>query len=599
MNQMNDGLRSVFLKRLMLFWLVAGVPAYRNSSEAVTIVSPPSVTQAAKASLAATLGVNTDVPSRVSVSVTDGVESWDRNFFDYGTNHIVPLFGFKAGRTNEITVQVRDRFQNEFTAPTPLTFVTAPLPTNFPVFTVLASKPELMEPGYTLFRVDVHNNTYAYVVIVDNSGEVVWYNQTPSTAEVRQLENGDLLMPSTNRFVEMDLLGNTVKTLFVPSDLQIDPHEGLPTSHGTILYLSGSTETVTDYPTSTKDPTAPRATATIHFEKVVEISITNAALLNTWRPIDVLDPRRISYLVGKISGGWDSEHSNAVIEDPSDNSLIISMRHQNSLVKISRATGELKWILGPHDGWGPEWQHYLLNPVGTPFGWEFGQHAPVITTRGTITLFDDGNFRAMPFDAPVLDTNNYSRAVEYKIDEKAMEISQVWDYGRTNVEERIYADHEGNADPLPATGNVLINFPAVSYVNGVPPSSFGASATMVRIQEVTHDAEAQIVFDLAITMYDKTNSVYKNCSVYRAHRIPDLYGHPAAPVTDLNVQMDAGTASLQFSADPARTYSIEASSDLEQWTEITIADPEEEGIYEFTDEDSINAAHRYYRVVTH
>ncbi len=56
-----------------------------------------------------------------------------------------------------------------------------------------------------------------------------------------------------------------------------------------------------------------------------------------------------------------------------------------------------------------------------------------------------------------------------------------------------------NRNPL--TGNVLINFPAIDYVNGVAPSTNGPAAWMVRVTEVTHDAVPEIVFDLAISEY--------------------------------------------------------------------------------------------------
>jgi len=121
---------------------------------------------------------------------------------------------------------------------------------------------------------------------------------------------------------------------------------------------------------------------------------------------------------------------------------------------------------------------------------------------------------------------------------------------------------------------------------------------MARIKEVTHDLVPQVAFDLGITMYDKTNSIYKNCTIYRCHRIPDLYGHPAAAVTDLHVKVDSGTAFLEFAADPARTYLIEASIDLQDWTEIGSAEAEEDGVYNFEDSDSANARGRYYRILT-
>src|SRR5262249_39332709 len=157
--------------------------------------------------------------------------------------------------------------------------------------------------------------------------------------------------------------------------------------------------------------------------QIVELSATNSALLNTWSLIDMLDPTRIDYLTFLIPfWGVDAEHANAITEDPRDNSLIVSLRNQDAVVKFSRTTGQLKWILGPHQNWGPEWQPYLLNPVGPSFQWQYGQHAPVITPQGTLLLYDNGNLRAEPFDATVADADNYSRAVEYSIDETNMQV---------------------------------------------------------------------------------------------------------------------------------------------------------------------------------
>jgi hypothetical protein len=197
-------------------------------------------------------------------------------------------------------------------------------------------------------------------------------------------------------------------------------------------------------------------------------------------------------------------------------------------------------------------------------------------------------------------SNSYSRGVEYRINEETMEVSQVWDYGRTNVAQLLYSDHEGNAEPLPQTGNVLNDFAAVSYSNGVAPSAFGPTATMARITEVTHDAVPQIVFDLAISMYANTNTPYKDCSVYRSHRIPDLYAHPAMPVADLSVTYDSGLPFLQFSADDARTYVVEASTDLVDWEAIGTAleDDQASGDFYFEDNESSELPVRYYRVLT-
>ena len=119
--------------------------------------------------------------------------------------------------------------------------------------------------------------------------------------------------------------------------------------HGT-AYLADDTRLVPNFPTSATNPAAPTQTTNVLFNRVMEISTTNNALLNNWALIDMLNPVRISYLTFTIRNGlgWDCEHANAVIEDPRDNSIIVSMRHQNAVIKFSRATGQLKWILGPH-----------------------------------------------------------------------------------------------------------------------------------------------------------------------------------------------------------------------------------------------------------
>src|SRR6266704_3393710 len=93
---------------LSAFCFLLSVPLV---SRALTISSGPSFTPAGSdAPLAGVLQLTTDTPSRVSVSVNDGTNTWERDFLDYGTIHSNVLLGFKAGRTNAITVTVWDRY---------------------------------------------------------------------------------------------------------------------------------------------------------------------------------------------------------------------------------------------------------------------------------------------------------------------------------------------------------------------------------------------------------------------------------------------------------------------------------------------------------
>jgi arylsulfate sulfotransferase len=603
----DGGWRNSALVNATMFMAAAIILGARSLS-AVTIMGEPFFTPAVNAPLAGVLSVSTDVNSFVSISVNDGIGTWERDFFDYGTNHSETVLGFKSDRTNAVTVTVRDEFRNTYTVSNAVTFVSASLPATMPDFIVVTNNVAEMEPGYTLFRVQNNSGGAAYVTIVDSSGEVVWYGEASAVGggigpfdtplDAKQLTNGNLffMKTDTDGFDEINMLGQLVETWRAP--LTVEAHEDLLTDHGTILYLNYSMEDVTNFPSSDTVSNAPTDTADVTYARVVEMSVTNSSLLNNWSVINMLDPVRVDYLCYAIAAfGIDCEHANAVVDSTSDDSIICSLRNQDAVIKFTRQ-GELTWILGTHENWGPEWQPYLLTPVGTPFEWNYAQHAPFLTPQGTLICFDDGNNRAEPFDPPVPDQDNYSRAVEFSIDETNMTVSQVWQFADTNAD-RLYCGLLGNARQLPQTGNVLITFGAISSENGAHPSPYSTTATMVRLKEVTHTANPTVVFDLEMFNPTNTNPTNGGFEVYRSYRIPDLYGHLAVPVPDLTVQFEDGSPLLQFTADPARTYTVQSSADLVNWSELGEPIPDDaDGDFSFTDDSSEGLATRYYRVMT-
>ena len=574
-----------------------------NSSLGVTITLAPSFVPATNAPLAGTLQITTDVESRVSVAVDDGIAPWTRNFYDFSLTHSVPLAGFKPGRTHQITVTVYDKAQQPYTAG-PITFVTAPLPSDFPHWDILHSEPAKMEPGYTLFLVQNRTAKKGYLTIMNNAGEVVWYSPSAATTvyDVRQLANGNLFIeeqPPLNRFIEVNLLGETVRTWTPPAQYPINDHDGVPTAHGTILYLSDVTRSVSGFPSSATNPNAPLITTNVEDNPIVEISAADSSLVNAWSLVDLLDSHRVTYLTYEFPTpfGVDNYHANAVLEDPADGGIIVSVRDQNAVVKISRGGG-LKWILGPPANWAAGFQPYLLSPVGTPFQWNYGQHAPELTAQHTLLMYDNGNARAMPFDARVPDQNNYSRAVEFSIDENNLRVAQVWDTTQAAVD-RLYTPALGDADRLPQTGNVLVTFGFVTYVNGAHPSPYATNATMARIREFTHDPVPSLVFELSFFDRNNTSSTYMGALCYRSDRIPDLYAHPLTPVADLCVSPAPGGALLKFSGDPKRTYNVETSTDMQTWAPAgTAALAAGADCFQFQDTGAPGLGARFYRVVT-
>ena len=466
--------------------------------------------------LAGILEVKTDEPSRVSVKISTGNNTSEVNFDGFSTTHSLTVLGFRPGRQHTVEVSIFNNLGDLISSET-FAVTTDPLPEDFPPFSVTSS-PERIEPGVTLFEAG------GFLIIVDETGEVVWYHRIANPQnldrDVRRIANGNLLLllpPLKAR--ELDMLGNIVRA-WHPSrstnggqesigvDATAFHHEIVQMESGNFLVLSLEIRTFEDYPSSVEDPDAPTGSAQVVGDVIVEFA-PDGTVVNEWKLLDILDPYRLSYssLIGIWDGFFQSNHgvspptrdwshSNAVIHDTRDNSIIVSLRHQDAVIKFSRQTGALIWILGTHDNWDPEvFGEFLLTPLtDDEFFFQYHQHAPKITADGNIILFDNGNNRASPFD-PVFQANIFSRAVEYKIDESSKEVELVWEFSDFMS---IFAGFLGDSDSLPVTGNVISTF------GGTRPA---------RIIEVTHTEPPEIVFELT----------FPDVFIYRAERLESLY----------------------------------------------------------------------------
>lgn len=103
----------------------------------------------------------------------------------------------------------------------------------------------------------------------------------------------------------------------------------------------------------------------------------------------------------------------------------------DSIVNIDFETGKLNWILGDPEGWPKEWvDQYFFKPIGNNFGWQYEQHACLITPNGDVMCFDNHHWGSKVKETYLMAKNNYSRAVRYRINTKDMTIEQVWEYGK-------------------------------------------------------------------------------------------------------------------------------------------------------------------------
>lgn len=151
--------------------------------------------------------------------------------------------------------------------------------------------------------------------------------------------------------------------------------------------------------------------------------------------------------VAGTGAGRNWAHVNSVDYDPTDDSIIISSRHQSAIIKIGRDK-KVKWILGAHRGWKGDFASKLLTPIdnaGKPlkcndvscegdFDWTWTQHTGWrIDSKSDknivyLTVFDNGDARHM--EQPAIPSMKYSRGVVYKINQNQKTVEQVWEYGK-------------------------------------------------------------------------------------------------------------------------------------------------------------------------
>jgi hypothetical protein len=197
--------------------------------------------------------------------------------------------------------------------------------------------------------------------------------------------------------------------------------------------------------------------------------------VNEWRILDLLDPYRITYGsranywgVRGYAGTMDWCHANGTCYDPRDDSILVSLRTQDCIIKFDRKSGTLRWILGAHGNWRAPWSEKLLQPDAS-VAWQFHQHDCSITSSGTILCFDNGNHRAQPFNPPTRAARSFSRVVEFAVDEANRSVTQLWSYG-DRAGEQIYAGFQGGAMRLPKTGNTFVTYGGICSIDGKPAS---------------------------------------------------------------------------------------------------------------------------------
>ncbi|MDE0626448.1 MAG: aryl-sulfate sulfotransferase [Bryobacterales bacterium] len=493
--------------------------------------------------LAAIVAFEASEPVMTTLAVSDGEREWTLEYpAERDPAGGLPVVGMKYGRTHRISVRIAGPTGEAALAKSELQFSTPEEPddpTRIPPVRVMVSEPEKMEPGYSVLslrrvlprlsgqRRRRMGANFGLLAAIDHQGEIVWSYQSDSRiSDVEPLSNGNFLFVTTdNRATEIDVLGNRVGHWYaanrpqgeadgIPIPTLTMHHEIDELANGNLLVMGTELREYDDWFSSETDPAAPRTRQSVMGDVVIEFTRTGEVVWE-WKALDHLDPYRIGYetftnywINRGFPGARDWSHGNGFFHDARDDSLLISFRMQDAVVKIDRRTNEIVWILGDHGGWPPRLQPKLLTPEGE-MGWFYHQHMPQITSSGTLLLFDNRTFSARPFAPPLPPAQTWTRAVEYEINEAAGTVRQLW-ASQGPATDRLMTFAMGEADAMPITGNVLLFYGSAAVVTDssltweqvLAPG--GSTDRGTRIREFTRTNPSEIVWDIDI--YDHSDN---------------------------------------------------------------------------------------------
>ncbi len=160
-----------------------------------------------------------------------------------------------------------------------------------------------------------------------------------------------------------------------------------------------------------------------------EIDLDTGARIQTYNLDNIIDPDRESIVSETVDRRDDRVHINSVAYDATDDTYVISARHQG-VMKIRRGATDksgLVWWMTPHYNVATDWEGYLLTPtnfVNDHEEWNIGQHTATILPNGDIMMFDNHN----PPTEDADDAKRISRVLVMRVDENNMEIQKVHDW---------------------------------------------------------------------------------------------------------------------------------------------------------------------------
>jgi arylsulfate sulfotransferase len=483
-------------------------------------VSPTANNQVALYTIAPPVAAGVTV--QFGTDTTYGLNTWTQQSAGNGTPYGMYVAGMKAKTLYHMraTLQMPD---GTTINDTDHTFTTGSLPSNqIPQITVANPNGIMPQSGVQMYDL-IFNGQLPAVATSDLQGNVLWYYQPGGTAldivqPVKPLANGHFLVTvsplSTDTFDgmqltpgtvdevrEIDLAGNIVRSISIDTlnsklaaagmnYTAITIHHDvavLPNGHW--ILIVNSTRVFTTIPSTEGKP------ITVLGDALVDLD-ANFNPVWLWDTFDHLDVLREPYMFP------DWTHANAVLYSATDGDLLLSLRHQNWIIKIDynngAGTGDILWHLG-YQG------DFTLNGGTDPTDWFAAQHGPSFTTSNTagqfgLAVFDNGDDRTLANSQTCTTAGitpcPYSNVDVFSIDEtaKTATLSHL-------IPTNTYSYFGGNAETL---ANNDIEFDQCA---NLPP---GYTTTTF---EMTPDSPPEVVLQMTLS----------GANAYRSYRMPSLY----------------------------------------------------------------------------
>jgi arylsulfate sulfotransferase len=512
------------VRKFLYFPLLASILAVLpGCSDNQAPVGPSSVSSTNNPQVAL-YTVQPSSPGKVSVqfgpTTSYGLQTWEVPTPADGSAVKIYVAGMRANTTYHMRAVVKSS-SGKVSMDKDQTFKTGSLPKEIlegaTVITGAGMTPQSGVEVVDATLSDLPNYLEAYVT--DLQGNLIWgYNYPDRDANsivqpIKLLPNGDfgLIISFASQFLfdptkqskintlrEIDLAGNTVRELTL-SDLNqrlktagytftaLDYHHDfayLPNGHW--LVLVNLVKPYTDL------PGYPGITQVIG-DALIDLD-PDWNPVWVWNEFDHLDVNRHPMEFP------DWTHTNAVVYSPDDGNLLVSMRHQNWIVKVDYQNGQGSGNILWHLGQGGDFQ--LVNGRD-PEDWFYAQHGPSFQSDKTagkfsLALFDNGDDRDQPAGCgdPGQPACLYSTVPVFDIDEQAMTATLKFHQVLPPAEYSFF----GGLTTRLGNGNLEYDLCAEPGYTGI-------------IREVTQDSAANTVWQMTVT----------HSNVYRAGRIPSLY----------------------------------------------------------------------------